>query len=96
MEDRVGKYVPWSYLPGLKTVIIEEGVTSIGACAFRDGDRLMSVTIPSSVTSIGSSAFYGCDSLTDIYYGGSEEQWNQITVKGSNDPLFSAAIHYNS
>ena len=36
------------------------------------------IKIPDSVTSIGDWAFYICSSLTDVYYGGSEEEWNQI------------------
>ncbi|MCC8090656.1 MAG: dockerin type I domain-containing protein, partial [Oscillospiraceae bacterium] len=57
---------------------------------------LASVTIPDSVTSIGISAFSGCTSLTDVYYGGSEAEWNAITIDSRNDPLLSATIHYNS
>ena len=45
-------------------VVIPDGVTSIGDCAFRDNKSLISVTIPSSVTSIGDEAFYDCKSLT--------------------------------
>lgn len=38
-------------------VIIEEGVTRIGNCAFRSCKNLSSVEIPESVTSIGSYTF---------------------------------------
>ena len=52
--------------PNVTSVIIPEGVTSIGDYAFRDCSSLSSVTIPNSVTSIGDKAFYGCSSLTSI------------------------------
>ena len=39
---------------------------------------MTSVFIPNSVTSIDAYAFAKCRSLTHIYYGGSEEEWNAI------------------
>ena len=48
----------------VKTVVINNGVTSIGNYAFYRCTGLTSVTIPNSVTSIGSLAFFGCKSLT--------------------------------
>ena len=50
----------------VKSIIISEGVTSIGSYAFDCLSNLTSVTIPDSVTAIGSSAFYSCKSLTNI------------------------------
>ncbi|MBR3835979.1 MAG: leucine-rich repeat domain-containing protein, partial [Clostridia bacterium] len=50
----------------IKTVTIEDGVTSIGNYAFYDCDSLTNITIPNGVTSIGSRAFSLCDSLTSI------------------------------
>ena len=56
---------PWKE-NNITRVIIEDGVTNIGSCAFRNCSKLTSITIPNSVTSIGSSVFYGCTSLTSI------------------------------
>ena len=72
---------------------IPESVTSIGDYAFAFSS-LTSVTIPESVTSIGDNAFYGCINLTDVYYGGSEEQWKTISIEYNNGPLTNATIHY--
>ena len=58
---------PWhNYSENIKTVLIENGVTSIGECAFCECNGLTSISIPSSVTSIGPSAFEGCSALTSI------------------------------
>ena len=48
------------------SVIIPEGVTAIGANAFKDCTALTNITIPDSVTSIGNYAFRGCSSLTSV------------------------------
>ncbi|MCD7902333.1 MAG: leucine-rich repeat protein, partial [Oscillospiraceae bacterium] len=81
----------------LAYIIIPNSVTSIGYAAFNYCDNLTSVTIPVSVTSIGYAAFSGCSNLTDVYYGGSESEWNMIEIGSSgNDYLLSATIHYSS
>ena len=55
-----GPFAPWKpYISDIKSIIIEEGVTSIGGGAFYLNDRATSVTIPSTVTSIGNFAFEG-------------------------------------
>ena len=47
-------------------VVITDGVTNIGDCAFYDCSSLTSIKIPDSVTSIGDWAFYDCSNLTGI------------------------------
>lgn len=57
--------VPWnSYRDKITSVVISEGITSIGTFAFYYCQYLKSVTIPTSVTSIGSSAFEMCGILS--------------------------------
>ena len=59
--------VPWgNYTSIIKTVIINDGVTSIGESAFEGCSSLTSITIPESVTGIGNYAFDYCSSLTSI------------------------------
>ncbi|MBR4537816.1 MAG: leucine-rich repeat domain-containing protein [Clostridia bacterium] len=77
----------------LTSVNIPDSVTSIGGTAFYYCSGLTSVTIPDSVTSIGFWAFEGCSSLTDVYYGGTEDQWNAI--EGDGKPSGNRiTIHY--
>lgn len=65
-DEEFDNYTPWyNYLSNIETVIIEDGVTSIGAYAFRDA-LITSVTIPNSVTSINKEAFYRCSSLNNV------------------------------
>ena len=80
----------------LTSINIPSSVTSIHEWAFCGCNSLTSISIPSSVTSIGDSEFWGCRSLKDVYYQGSEEQWNNISIiSGGNYWLTTATIHYN-
>ena len=51
---------------GLISIIIPDGVTSIGSNAFSNNDSLTSVTLPNSVTTIGGAAFHPCSALTSV------------------------------
>ena len=57
---------PWHENQDIKSVMIEDGVTSIGVNAFYGCSGLTSIKIPNSVTSIGEGAFYVCIGLTSI------------------------------
>ena len=58
---------PWASIRNSFTsVIIKNGITSIGNGAFSDCQGLTSAIIPNSVTYIGECAFYGCSSLTSV------------------------------
>ena len=86
----------FAYCTSLTSITIPNSVTSIGDVAFEDCESLKSVTIGNSVTSIGYRAFADCTSLTDVYYSGTQEQWEKISIDIYNDCLTSANIHYNS
>jgi hypothetical protein len=71
---------PWySFRAGIKNVIIEDGVISVGEYAFYNCTTLVSITVPVSVTSFGSNAFHSCKKTQNIYYAGSTNQWAGIT-----------------
>lgn len=59
--------IPWNSSKNIiKNVTIENGVTSIGYCAFNHFSNLTKITIPDSVTSIGERRFSGCEGLESI------------------------------
>ncbi|MGM9936945.1 MAG: leucine-rich repeat domain-containing protein [Candidatus Ornithomonoglobus sp.] len=79
----------------LTSVTIPDSVTSIGGHAFFRCRQLTSVTIPDSVTSMCSGAF-GDVNLKDIYYKGSENDWNKIEIGGKgNECLAKANIYFS-
>ena len=60
-------YAPWySQRDKIQKVVIGNGVTNIGGCAFYFCSNLTSITIPNSVTNIGWYAFSGCLGLTSL------------------------------
>lgn len=69
-DEEEGPAAPWgnSYSSdvAIKTVIINDGVTSIGDLAFEDCQELINVEIADSVTRIGDYAFNYCYELTNV------------------------------
>ena len=65
-ETKEGEEGKGKYRKKINSVIIEEGVTNIGDCAFYDLDLLGEVSISSSVKKIGDSAFFDCYSLSFV------------------------------
>ncbi|MBQ7131226.1 MAG: leucine-rich repeat domain-containing protein [Oscillospiraceae bacterium] len=70
---------------------IPKGIVTVKGFAFCRA--LTSVTIPNSVMTISDWAFANCESLTDVYYKGTQEEWNAITVGSDNEYLTEAVIH---
>ena len=74
---------------------IPKGAESIGNSAFASCFGLTAVIIPDSVTSIGTAAFSDT-ALKDIYFTGSEAQWNSVGKLGDTAMAVSkAVVHYN-
>ncbi len=62
-----GIYTPWCDMASnVLTVIVKNGVTGIGHCAFANCINLTSVSIPDGITRIGDYAFRGCGNLATV------------------------------
>lgn len=85
----------------LSSVVIPEGVKTIGENAFWRCTSLQTVTVPASTTELGNHAFDTGEyydgsyhtQLTDIYYGGSRQQW--YNAGGGDAAPMVVTIHYN-
>ena len=88
---------PWyGEVETIEEIEIEDGVTSIGSYAFAGCTSLSQITIPTSVSRIGTSAFYNCGELSVVWYGGSDEQWDELSVgSGNDDLLYDTEICFN-
>ncbi|MDE6411117.1 MAG: leucine-rich repeat domain-containing protein, partial [Clostridia bacterium] len=71
---------------GLTSVTISNGAKSIGKMAFEKCNALTSVSLPNSITYIGNGAF----SVSDVYYAGTIQEWNNI----EKDSNCISASHY--
>ncbi len=70
--------IPWAdHIEEIQSVVVEEGVTSIGNFAFSNAANLTSVTLPDTLTVIGESAFRSCGQLADVVWSK-----NLVEVKG--------------
>ena len=81
------------YSTSLVSVEFPDSVTSIGAFAFDLCYSLTTVYIGRGLTTVGNYAFNGFR-ITDVYYNGTEAQWEQIEIGTGNDPLTNATIHF--
>lgn len=79
----------------LKKIVMGSGVSTIGESAFYNCLALKEITIPENITKIDTGAFEKVNNLADVYYNGTSEQWNEIIVRGKNEPLVNATIHFN-
>lgn len=64
----------YTYRNDIKTVIIEEGITSIGAAFFYQCSNMTSITMPSTLKLINYEAFRGCTKLETIEIGAGVER----------------------
>ncbi len=63
--------VPWkSYITGITSLVVQEGVKNLGDRACYGATSLTSVSIPSTVSDIGNGVFRGCTALTEASFGG--------------------------
>ena len=75
--------------------VVDDETVSIAEGAFSNCLKLKSITIPNSVKSIASDILKNAESLPEIYYSGTEKDWDSIKRSSYNDKLLKCNIHYN-
>ena len=77
----------------LREISIPEGINQLNPYTFYGCEKLQRVVIPSSMAYIG-GAFSCCGSLSEIFYKGTEDDWNKIKI--NDDRLPFAECYYYS
>ncbi len=76
-----GVYGWTSKVGSIKTLVVEEGITSIeGIC--KNAIALTSVSLPDGLLEIAAYSFYGCSALTEIHIPDSVEQLGYVAFFG--------------
>ena len=78
----------------LEKAVFSKGNKGIWDAAFSNCTKLKTITLPNTITEIYEKAFDG-SGLTDIYYEGTKEQWESISISEDNETLLNANIHFN-
>ena len=91
---KVGAFCPQSGLMffGGDRVVIPNCITAISEACFWQSN-VKEIVICGTVMAIGSDAFLDCSNLTDIYYKGSQYDWNTKVTGKENIPS-GVTIHY--
>ena len=84
--DELYNKAPWyEYNSTIKTVVLEEGVESIGKSAFSGCCNLSEIHIPESVANIDESAFSSCSSLKSVNIPGGVTNISKNAFRGCSN-----------
>ena len=88
----------FSHCSALKTLRLPNSVREVKANAFFWCLDLRSAFIGTGIEKIGKNAFGSTweDVLEDMYYAGSEADWEKVVVKSDNNSLTAARWHFNT
>ncbi len=75
--------IPFSAFCGcssLKSVVLPEGIETISENAFESCESLTYIVLPRSLATVESSAFRDCEALVTVYYYGTEQSFEEISI----------------
>ena len=98
MSDSVASWSleAFSGCSNLNAIKLSSGLINIPTKAFQSCQNLESIVISNSIISIDGMAFAYCSNLNDVYYTGSQNDWNSIVIDETyNQYLLNAEMHFN-
>ena len=94
---QIGEFA-FSRCQNLISIELSNQLKKISYGQFEGCESLTQIVIPKNISSIERYAFYGCSQLTDVYYTGSQEEWEDIEINNeydSNEMLLNANKHFD-
>ncbi len=76
----------------LENVILPNGLKEIDVHCFAYCQNLKSIVIPSSVTYIDEGAFHWCFDLSNVFFKGTEKQWEKVGINRENKQIFVVGL----
>ena len=77
----------------LTEATVREGTTVIAESVFYSSAYLTTLTLPSSLRYICQYSILYCNKLKDVYFHGTQAQWDAVDIAPYNDSLLSAELH---
>ena len=77
----------------LTEITVPCSVTDIWDCAFDGCESLSYLSLPASLTNIGWRAFADCTALEDVYFAGTQAEWESLELGYYNSALTDATVH---
>ena len=83
------------YLNGVpvEQLILPSGISTISAHTFANTSGIKNVVIPKDVKLISQYAFHGCNSIEEIYYTGTADEWERVCIADHNGSLSTATVY---
>lgn len=92
----VGEYA-FSQCTNLTDVNLGTGMLELGSYAFEGCYSLKRIAVSDVLAIVGEGAFNGCYAVTDIYFPGTQEMWNNVPIEDYFPySLDNINVHYNS
>lgn len=88
--ERLGEYLFYGRFDEGCTVVLPESVREIGTMSLPGS--MASLSLPSGLERIDDNVFYGGISIGTIFYGGTAEQWQAVSVGDGNAALSSVPL----
>lgn len=86
----------FAYNDKITSAIFDEGITDIPASTFSGCDELRYLYLPSTMGPTGSMIYSIEDSISTIYFGGSDWEWYVVSEDVSEDVLQFIPVYCNS
>ncbi len=80
----------------LTSVRIPSSMTYLSGQMFKGCSGIKRVEMPAGLENVSTGAFDGCTALTEVYFGGTQEQWEDVRIGSKNDALKNATVHFNT